>query len=237
MIHFVVAETNPAIQKKLKNTIESTMFKSSDLPFQLSWVQSKKEIEPFIQNDDRKVYILDIYLEDTTAIEVTRMIREENSDWESIILILSLCNDYFAWQRLLIFDYISLFKEEAFDLLEKDIRCIIKREEERKNVLVVMSKSLIYRINFDDILYITRDSFSRKSCIVTETETISTSLPLYEIEKELPSYFLQVQRSFIVNIHQVSFVNLKENTIYFRNRDDKIWFSRRYAKTVREKIV
>jgi len=240
MIHFVVAEDCLSILEQIISTIESTMMKNQDIPFQISSVSSKEEILPFIQNDDLKVYILDFELQDCNSLELVRMIREEKSDWESILLILSI-RDELRYQllslRLLIFDYISLYQDNAFSLLASDLQQIASIIQQRRKTLLIATPQELYRISCDDILYITRDTFQRKSVIVTKTDSIFTRETLSELKKSLPSYFFQVQRSFIVNVHEVSSVNFSENAILLSDGKVKIWFSRRYAKKLREKMV
>lgn len=234
MIEFIVAELSSEIEEDIKRTISRVMKKSAS-PYQISFVHSKQEILPYIKKDVRKVYILDLYIKGITALDIARRIREE--DWNSIIIILTAQLEYryeFLTNRLMLFDYIWL-GSQAYEHLASDITRIVAKEDQKK-VLLIEDINSSYRIDFNQIIYITTDIASRKSIVVSSVNIVSTSLPLYKIKEMLPAYFLQVHRSYIVNMNQVAFVNFKEHTISFYDLDEKIWFSRRYAKIVKQKM-
>jgi len=71
---------------------------------------------------------------------------------------------------------------------------------EKPSLFVTVNKRKI-RIAFDQILYI--ESQRENIKIVTEDKTIQTRYLISDIESELPSGFLRIHRSFIINIEKI----------------------------------
>ncbi|KAB2488210.1 LytTR family DNA-binding domain-containing protein [Priestia endophytica] len=63
--------------------------------------------------------------------------------------------------------------------------------------LVIMKRSAIYLINFDEILYIER--FDRKTIIQTMQKEICVNLSLRKIYELLPVNFVRTHQSYIIN--------------------------------------
>ncbi len=77
---------------------------------------------------------------------------------------------------------------------------ISSTSNEKPSLFVTVNKKKI-RIAFDQILYI--ESQRENIKIVTEDKTIQTRYLISDIESELPSGFLRIHRSFIINIEKI----------------------------------
>ena len=75
-----------------------------------------------------------------------------------------------------------------------------KASNEKPSLFVTVYKKKI-RIAFDQILYI--ESQRENIKIVTEDKIIQTRYLISDIESELPSGFLRIHRSFIINIEKI----------------------------------
>lgn len=102
----------------------------------------------------------------------------------------------------------------------------------KRNVLKIIEGSTIYTINFDDILYITKDSYERKTIIVTDYTEIKLKISLKKIYQLLNSNFEQTYRSCIVNNNRVIKKDYKNREILFDNKLTIDLISDKYKKEV-----
>lgn len=91
------------------------------------------------------------------------------------------------------------------------------RREERDNFFFIQTecKGKLIKINFDEVLYI--ESQKNYVSIVTFSKKHLTYLTLSEIETRLPSAFLRISKSFIVNTLNIS--RIEGNEIFLENHE------------------
>ncbi len=88
-----------------------------------------------------------------------------------------------------------------------------------------------YYLSLDEILFFEADD--HRIYAHTKNEVYETRYKLYELEKLLPSYFLRVSKSTVLNMREV--LSIKKNLtsaslIEFRNSDKRTYVSRSYYK-------
>ncbi|MBD5531829.1 MAG: LytTR family transcriptional regulator [Lachnospiraceae bacterium] len=88
-----------------------------------------------------------------------------------------------------------------------------------------------YYLSLDEILFFEADDHHIYAH--TKNEVYETKYKLYELEKLLPSYFLRVSKSTVLNMREV--LSIKKNLtsaslIEFRNSDKRTYVSRSYYK-------
>lgn len=88
-----------------------------------------------------------------------------------------------------------------------------------------------YYLSLDEILFFEADDHHIYGH--TKNEVYETKYKLYELEKLLPSYFLRVSKSTVLNMREV--LSIKKNLtsaslIEFRNSDKRTYVSRSYYK-------
>ena len=79
---------------------------------------------------------------------------------------------------------------------------------------------------------------NRKVLAETASQTYSIDLRLYQVLELLPTTFIQISQSEIVNIDAISHLKLTSNgliEIYLKN-DSFTYSSRRYLKAIKEKL-
>lgn len=108
--------------------------------------------------------------------------------------------------------------------LDQDVRLKVKKDEE------------IYRIEpleFDRI-YIE----NRKVWLERGEDQYASSLRLYEIFELLPSPFLQISQSEIINTHRIHHLQQTPNGLVqiFMKNGAETYSSRRYLKAIKEKL-
>lgn len=88
-----------------------------------------------------------------------------------------------------------------------------------------------YYLSLDEILFFEADDHHIYAH--TKNDVYETKYKLYELEKLLPSYFLRVSKSTVLNMREV--LSIKKNLtsaslIEFRNSDKRTYVSRSYYK-------
>ena len=178
-----------------------------------------------------KIYLLDIETPSRSGIDVAREIRD--TDVECVIVFLTghgelgqvLLND-----DIMFLSFINKFND--FDnRIEKCFKKAI-RILKHKSVIKINEHNIAYTINLDDILYITKDSFERKTIIVTTTGEIKVSKPLKEIISMLDDRFIQTHRACYVNDNKVSSIDKTNKLIKFNNNTQIDLLSDRFKKKV-----
>ena len=79
---------------------------------------------------------------------------------------------------------------------------------------------------------------NRKVLAETASQTYSIDLRLYQVLEILPTNFIQISQSEIINIDSISHLKLTPNglvEIFFKN-ESFTYSSRRYLKTIKEKL-
>ena len=182
-------------------------------------------------NLENKIYILDIETPSRSGIDIAREIRKKDS-YSPII-------------------FLTGHAELGMDVLKEDIHftafinkfvnCESRLNYFLKDALASLNKKIfiklkdgntIYNINTEDILYITKDSFERKTIIITDYNEFKVGNSLSSIKEMLNDNFQQTHRACIVNMDRVCKINYSEKEILFDNNDSTYLLSNKYRKEV-----
>lgn len=94
------------------------------------------------------------------------------------------------------------------------------------DTLFIKKGNLLQRIAIDDIRYIEVDG--KYSKVVCHTEKFVIQQSLKDLQVQLPALqFCRVHRNYIVNVKEVTKINVLNNEIFFRD-GETLFFSRRY---------
>lgn len=178
-----------------------------------------------------KIYILDIEAPSRSGIDVAREIR--SIDYDSSIVFLTGHNDL----------GIELLKEDIpfTSFINKFVKCDERLNKcltnslnimHNKRVLKIKDRNTLYTINFDNILYITKDSFERKTIIVTDYDEFRLNNTLNSVREMLNSDFIQTHRACIINKNRVNKIDYLNKTILFDNNMSTDLLSNKYKKEV-----
>ncbi|NLR92030.1 MULTISPECIES: LytR/AlgR family response regulator transcription factor [Flammeovirga] len=89
-----------------------------------------------------------------------------------------------------------------------------KSQRKQRTSLFIRSDNRIYKINYDDILYI--ESQNNYIQIVTQDNKYSTLMKLKDVQQVLPkSDFIKIQKSFIINMNYVTAI--EGNSVIINN--------------------
>ncbi len=107
----------------------------------------------------------------------------------------------------------------------------VEKEKIKRAVLELKSNRKLIKIPLDEILYI--ESMSDYIMVQTSNDRISSKERISHIIERLPSTFLRIHRSYIVNTDKISSANMSEISL----ADHLLPIGRSYKALVKEKIL
>lgn len=146
------------------------------------------------------LYFLDIYLGDSTGIDIAKHIREDNNLCE---IIFTTSSDKF---------YKEAYQLQAVQYLEKPVDekmlydCLDRIWNTPKNTLNIQDGKKVDKIPIDDILYCMSDEHYKR--IFTKNASYFVRSTMKELLAKLPEYFYPVYSRLIINLRHTSEVNL-----------------------------
>ncbi|MBQ6495137.1 MAG: response regulator transcription factor [Bacilli bacterium] len=238
MLRFIICEDKKQYQDKISVIINKVM-----MPYNFEYKISKfteynEELSKIIKNEnEQKVYILDIELPEISGLEIASEIREE--DLDSSIIFLTVhpeCQNDIFYSRLLAIDFIN--KDKLWqDRFEETIIYTI-RSLDKKRVLSFEFNHNSYRLPMRKILYIEKIQDNSKCRIVMEDDSsYEINQSISNLVKILGPSFYQSHKSCIVNIEQIKKINYADSTITFNNGKTVYLLSSRNKKGIREYVA
>lgn len=208
MINFIVCEDNKIILQKNIDIINKVMF-NNNLNYRIYPFSSyNDDLKKIIKSpEDKKIYILDIELDNKSGIEIAREIRKE--DLDSFIVISTAHTEYLPYtlkSKLLIFDFVSKFDDYESNV-SRVINNILDEYPETKKLVIKVGKT-ITEINFDDIISLKYDSRVRKTVIKTNTRDYEVNKPLISLTKDLDQRFQKQDNGIIINTNHSSNISI-----------------------------
>jgi two-component system, LytTR family, response regulator len=131
-------------------------------------------------------------------------------------------------------------KHEVFDYLVKPLsihelrKTLIKFErgtEEQPTTLCIKSYGDYRFIDMEDIVYAKADNNST-DIYMANGDMVTAFKTMKHFETTLPSEFIRIHNSYIININHVSRIHLGNNVCYLKNSKVQIPFSKSYKKNV-----
>lgn len=231
MVNFIIVEDNKFHAERTKEIIVNYMMKNSIL-FDIKTFGnfSDKLKDLIINHDENHIYILDYELPDCTAIDIARLIRK--NDWNSPIIIFTvnggLALESFK-QRLQILDFVDKRINAEKNLFELFDICLSQLKI-RKTLKFSIGRNH-YSIDYDKIKYIYRDTFDRKSIVVTDTDEYHINKTLIQILERLDDKrFKFTHNSCICNMDKIISFNWRENLLTLSDGEIIYYLSKSHKK-------
>ncbi len=215
MINIIICDDNvkdankiEKIVKRYFNKMDFNVYKYNDYDNKFFKIVSSDLIN--------KIYLLDIEAPSMSGIDVARIIRK--TDYSSVIIFLSGHDDLsriVAKKNIMSLNFINKFDNLEHNLkysLDLALSVVGKRRRVKFE-----SRNVIYNIALDNILYVTRDTLSRKSIIVCDNNIYEVYINLKNVVGKLGDDFVQTHRACYVNKNRVKVINYKEKYIMFDN--------------------
>ncbi len=239
MINFVICDDNKEFLKFQKRIIDNIMMQF-DIEYKCSlFVEYDEKFNRIAQEDDDfKIYLLDIQTKNKSGLDAARMIREEIDDWVSIIIIITAFNEFkyeALSNRLYLLDFINKLNN-CEEKMKEDLLIAIKHYNKREKSLKYEYNHILKQIEFRHILYIEKEPDSKRCKIKTLHSEQTINKTLNDTLKLLDKRFIKTSRSMIVNIDQIEEYNLSENKIVFKNGEYTYQVSRGMKKELKKLV-
>ncbi len=232
MINIIICDDNEKDRIKIKNIVKNFMEKNnienniyvfSD--YNINFYNKANSNLPF------KIYLLDIETPTKSGIDVAREIRRKDVD--SVIIFLTAheeLGNIILKNDLMFLSFINKFDDcenRLYSALGKSLDLLNK-----KNTIRFMDRNILYTININDILYITKDSFERKTIIKTDYNEFKVNLSLSSIIELLDDRFIQTHRACYVNSDRKVKIDKAKRLITFDNGETIDLLSDKYRKGI-----
>ena len=210
MINICICDDEASVLKAIAKVTEAAII-TAQFEAEIALVTSNQnDVYKLIENHQIDILFLDIDFNNggKNGIDFALELRKVNKDFKLVFI-----TGHFEYAML-------AYKCKTFDYLLKPIDInkvitIMKRLKEdfseTKFELFKINKD--YSLRAKDILYIERNK--SKATVYTKDATYETCFSLNNLEHELPSSFVRVHRSYIVNSEQISKISKDEKLIYF----------------------
>lgn len=122
---------------------------------------------------------------------------------------------------------------ERTDLIKSALENLLKGESE----MLMYIGGTEYYVKKEDILFF--ETSDGKVCAHTHDRMYRTNYKLFELEDIMPSYFVRISKSVIVNIKRIESLSREltgNGCITFKKSDKRTYFSRAYYKQLKDKI-
>jgi len=236
MLNIVIYEDNKNYMQKNVNCINKSLA-SVDIDYRIHKFNCHCEkLDEIINNKElKKIYILDVEMNDISGIEVASRIRED--DWDSIIIFATAYNKYHNdvfYNRLMVLDFICKYNGYEKRLIQ-DIEAALKIIYKQKT-FVFKYNHVVYRIPYSHICYIEKEPLIKRCIIHTINNDFYIVNSINRLLGILGSGFIKTHQSCIVNIANIEEVDLSNNVIIFKNGDSTNLLTEKMKKEVKSSV-
>lgn len=232
MTNFIICDDNKKDLTNISNVVTKFMNKyDKEFNIYLFNDYNTKFYEIMNKKLPSKIYLLDIETPSKSGIDIAREIRKKDID--SVIIFLTAHEE--LGNVILKNDLLFLSFINKFDDLENRLSSSLEKALEllgKKNIIRFQDRGILYTINTNDILYLTKESFERKTIIKTDYTEFKVNKPLSDIILLLDNRFIQTHRACYVNSNRVSKIDKIRRTITFDNNETIDLLSEKYRKKV-----
>lgn len=230
MINFIVVDDIKKFSEIICDVVTKVMMKNKFIYKTYCFDEYDDKFNTIMEsNIPNKIYIMDIETRESSGIDIARKIRK--FDIDSIIIFVTVHNE--ARMVLLQDDLMFLTFLSKFDDFENKLFNSINKALDfihHKACINFNDKGTIYTIPISDILYVTKESNSRKSIIKTNYSEFNVNLTLHDIMDMCNGMLVQTHRSCFVNMEHVRKIDKHCNIIEFDNGETIDLLSSSYKK-------
>ena len=233
MINFIIVEDDKKYVDSIRRILDKLKYKISDEVKTYEFSGYNNELKNLInKNDERKIYILDIELENSkSGIEIASMIREV--DWDSEIIFITNHDKMFETAHRNVFEVFDFIEKyhELEQRLANDIKIILTKNIDKK-IFSYKGRNMDLQLYLHSIRYIYRDKEDRKVVIVTDSSSFYINLGVKEILSMLDERFKMVHRSCIVNTDFVESYDWNNSVVILKDGTKVNYLSKKYKRDV-----
>lgn len=232
MFNIIICDDNNNDRKNVTDIVKKYMHKNK-LEYQLHLYTDYDENFFSIVNNKMpfKIYLLDIETPTRSGIDIARVIRKKDID--SVIIFLTAHEE--LGNIILKNDIMFLSFINKFDGIENRLNESLNKainQFKDKRMIRFNDRNIVYTLDMNDILYITKDGFERKTIIKTDYSEFKVNNSLIEIVGMLDSRFVQSHRACYINKLRKAKVDKTKRIITFDNGEEIDLLSDKYKKEV-----
>lgn len=232
MINVIICDDNEKDRKNAESITQKFMDKNKkDYKIHTCEDYNKEFYNILERKLSFKIYLLDIETPSRSGIDVAREIRKKDID--SVIIFLTAHEE--LGNIVLKNDLMFLSFINKFDDFENRLNNALEKALDllnQKNTIKIVDRNILYTININDILYLTKDSFERKTIIKTDYTEFKLNKSLTDIVSMLDERFVQTHRACFVNLKRISKIDKTKREITFDNNQVIDLLSDKYRKVV-----
>ncbi len=221
MINFVLYEDGKEMRERYKKIILKLIGPNNN-NFKIIEIdkynqEAEKKLSNIVGN---KIYLLDVEVPGKSGLDLARKIRNDR-DWDSQIIVITSHEQYSNigyTSKLLMLDFISKYSNIEKELKET-LGVAVGIFTKQKSITFTLNGEL-YKIPYNQILYIEKSLNNNNCKIVTNDGEYFTRDTIQHLEEILSNdqRFMKTHRSCIVNLSNVSSIDLANNIIFFPNK-------------------
>lgn len=230
VLNIAIVDDEKALCSELESMLEKIAIQLN-IRMEITVWFSGESIHDYLEKGNYlDIIFLDIELIQISGIDVANYIRTDLDNIKTQIVYISSKRNY----------ALKLFKTQPYDFLIKPIEekvltntvvGILKIIEKKNHLFQYQNGREIHQVEYDDILYFKSDK--HKVIAVTRTKEIIFYGKLKDIINFVPSQFLLIHKSYLINRDYVtkytfSFVEMKNHDI--------LTISKVYQKGIRKKL-
>lgn len=217
MIDFIICDDNLKIVNEATEVVNKVMI-SNNMHY---------KIHKFTDYDDRfmkimnnssnyKIYILDIEMPSYSGIDIARKIRSKDKNSAIIFLtgheelgfvVLKGCLNFLT--------FISKYDDYNKNLEEAVTEAL--NTLAAKQAIEFVEHGVKYCLLLNSILYVTRDTFERKTIVKTDSNEYKVYIPLEKFNLLAKQRLTKTHKSCLVNMGRVEKLDANHNLITFDN--------------------
>lgn len=194
------------------------------------------EFDFFIRNNkDKKIYILDDEVDGVSGLELAKEIRKY--DLDSIIILIIDFDKYIENVfniKLMALDIIFINTDYVSRLVD-DIKLAISIIM-KKDMFVFKYNHVLYRIPYNKICYIEKESMIKRCIIHTVDKDYYITENINSILSHLDNNFCRTHQSCIVNLNNIRMIDMKSNVIEFNNGDKTDMLNSKMKKVIKDYV-
>lgn len=232
MVNVIICDDNDKDRKMVLEIVNNFMKKNNIEHQTHVYNDYNEKFDSIIESKiPFKIYLLDIETPSASGIDIARKIR--NKDVDSITTFLTVHEE--LGNTILKNDLMFLSFINKFDNLKLRLNKSLKKALEllkHKRIIKFTDRNIVYTINIDDILYLTKESYERKTIIKTDYTEFKVTKTLAELVKMLDGRFIQTHRSCFINSDRKVSIDRAKKIITFDNGENIDLLSDKYKKVV-----
>ena len=232
MIDFIVCDDNTKVVNDVTNIISKFMM-TNNIHYKTHKFYEYDDNFMKMLNEpvNHKIYILDIETPNNSGIDIARKIRKK--DKSSVIIFLTGHDELGSIVLKSCLNFLTFISK--FDDYELKLTGALNEALDLvyiKRTIDFTEHGNKYNIAINSVLYITRDTFERKTIIKTDSNEFKVYMSLEKINELSKNYFTKTHKSCLVNMQRVDKIDGNRNLITFNDGTVIDLLSNKYKKEV-----